>query len=108
MCKDTIKQIVMKKITLPDLRQVLEKREEFVKILSDKELLSSTLHKDLGLDSQKDFIILSKGLDITKGLKPGRPFPLHKIINFYSKEYEKLTVKEYMDEVNKIISDFSK
>ena len=34
----------MKKITLAKLRLVMEKWEEYVKVLSDEELLHSTLH----------------------------------------------------------------
>ncbi|MBR3662389.1 MAG: hypothetical protein IKN67_03825 [Alphaproteobacteria bacterium] len=86
------------KITLSELRSVLEEKEEYVKLLSDYELLHSTLHHDLGLDNPAAFC------NITQGLKKyGHSLPLNEIIFFYRETYKSLTVEEFMEKLNRLI-----
>ena len=92
----------MEKITLAKLRLVMEGLEEYVKVLSDEELLDSTLHDDLGLNSLAAFSQIAQGL----GLNPNH-YPIKETMMFFKKEYQNWTVKEYLDELNRVISRYS-
>ena len=92
----------MKKITLAKLRLVMEKWEEYVKVLSDEELLHSTLHHDLGLNSLAAFSQIAQGL----GLNPNH-YPFKETMCFFKDEYKQMTVEEYLNELNRVVSRYS-
>lgn len=92
----------MEKITLAKLRFVMEKWEDYVKVLSDDELLHSTLHRDLGLDSLAAFSQIAQGL----GLNPNR-YSIKDTMMFFKKDYQNWTVEEYLSELNRVIARHS-
>lgn len=92
----------MENITLAKLRLVMEKWEEYVKVLSDEELLHSTLHHDLGLNSLAAFSQIAQGL----GLNPNH-YSIKDTMMFFKKEYQNWTVEEYLNELNRVIDRHS-
>lgn len=84
------------KIKLSELRSVLEDLDEYVTVLSDEELLNSTLHKDLGLDNPAAFCKITEGLK-----KYGHSIPLKETIFYFREQYKSLTVETFIDRLNR-------
>lgn len=91
------------KITLDELRPILELMEGHIAVLSDDELLRSSLHRDLGLDTLYDFNMLAGAIVMVLHIK--KYPPAKEMLKFVEPEYDELTVQEYLDELNRIFAE---